>query len=414
MALLSRFSESLWSFVSPRKIQQRREKPFKAPSLFPTVPRLNKREGSPLAPTIDQKRARFDSPFDAKSEPSTDLYPFFPTYSVKRALSDLGELEGDTIIHDDEKFDEDNEATLIDLTGEEIGNPKIIKHEDNEYKDYEKDIDDPSYQREEYRRKGDKLLALGLSQEAVDVFIKIGMRGFESLMPLTWDPDFDSFPTNLFSRHDDHTFIKAVGNSEFRAMKALRDLVNLGARARDVLVSPIAQRTPEQVLRKGILRYMKWSLEDAGLNVAQGPDIPNLAVESGGKDVKGTVLEAGIMNKLSHLETRWHNALLVDIVDEDDRVIGNEYLCDPPTMYGIVLTHTVMAFVALVPGQEGLKQIATLDYGDARYDVWNALAAAIYIIHCRNRLMELREARRAEYGDSYGVVLPTKSRDLDA
>jgi len=121
MALLSRFSESLWSFVSPRKTQQRREKPFKAPSLSPTVPRLNKREGSPLAPTIDQKRARFDSPFDAKSEPSTDLYPFFPTYSVKRALSDLGELEGDTIIHDDEKFDEDNEATLIDLTGEEVG-----------------------------------------------------------------------------------------------------------------------------------------------------------------------------------------------------------------------------------------------------------------------------------------------------
>jgi len=139
-----------------------------------------------------------------------------------------------------------------------------------------------------------------------------------------------------------------------------------------------------------------------------------LVVESGDKNVKGAVLEAGIMDQLSRLETRWDDALLIDIVDEKDRLVDNEYLCDPPTMYGIVLTHTVMAFVALVPGQEGLKQIATLDYGDARYDVWNALAAAIYIIHCRNRLMELREVRRVEYGDNYGVVMRKKSEDPDA
>jgi len=414
MSLFSRFRESLWGFVSPRKTQQRREKPFKAPPPSSKIARLHKREGSPVVPTVDHKLARYDSPIDTQSEPLTDLDPISPTISGKRALSDVGELEGDTLIHGEEELEEDNEATLIDLTGEEISNPKIIKHEDNEYKDYEKDIDDPSYQLEGYRRKGDKLLALHLSQEAVDVFIKIGMRGFEPLMPLTWDPDFDSFPTNLFSRHDDRTYIKAVGNNEFRAMKALRDLVNLGARARDVLISPVARRTPEQVLRQGIQRYIKWSLEDAGLNITKGPDIPNLVVESGDKNVKGAVLEAGIMDQLSRLETRWDDALLIDIVDEKDRLVDNEYLCDPPTMYGIVLTHTVMAFVALVPGQEGLKQIATLDYGDARYDVWNALAAAIYIIHCRNRLMELREVRRVEYGDNYGVVMRKKSEDPDA
>ena len=55
-----------------------------------------------------------------------------------------------------------------------------------------------------------------------------------------------------------------------------------------------------------------------------------------------------------------------------------------------------MAFVSYVPVEKdnrvpGLRLIAMFDFGKEGFDVWNALAAAIFVVHCRNRMMELRE-----------------------
>lgn len=52
-----------------------------------------------------------------------------------------------------------------------------------------------------------------------------------------------------------------------------------------------------------------------------------------------------------------------------------------------------MAFVSYDPLAETpiLRTVAMFDFGQEGYDVWNSLAIAIFIIHCRNRLMELQE-----------------------
>jgi hypothetical protein len=36
--------------------------------------------------------------------------------------------------------------------------------------------------------------------------------------------------------------------------------------------------------------------------------------------------------------------------------------------------------------------VAIIDYGQGDYDVWNSLAVAILVIHCRNKMMELKGA----------------------
>lgn len=96
-----------------------------------------------------------------------------------------------------------------------------------------------------------------------------------------------------------------------------------------------------------------------------------------------------------------------------------------PTLYGIIISHTVVAIVAYDPNSTAtysslspssptfislphdpssasasvakstslippcLRTISFFDLGDGKYDVWNALALAIIIVHCRNALLDL-------------------------
>lgn len=84
----------------------------------------------------------------------------------------------------------------------------------------------------------------------------------------------------------------------------------------------------------------------------------------------------------------------VPIADE----IGEEFSHDLPTLYGIVIKHTVVAMVTYdvcVPGQE-VRSIAMFDFGKPDQDVWNGLAVAILVVICRNYLMDLAAEEEAE------------------
>lgn len=68
-----------------------------------------------------------------------------------------------------------------------------------------------------------------------------------------------------------------------------------------------------------------------------------------------------------------------------------------PTLYGVIASHTVMAFVSYVlptssSPKGSLRTVAIFDFGgDEGFDVWNSFAIAIFVIHCRNRMQELKE-----------------------
>ena len=64
-----------------------------------------------------------------------------------------------------------------------------------------------------------------------------------------------------------------------------------------------------------------------------------------------------------------------------------------PTLYGLIVSHTLIGLVAwdvVDAEQRGMRTMAMFDYGQGDYDVWNSLALAILVVHCRDVVIELK------------------------
>jgi hypothetical protein len=102
--------------------------------------------------------------------------------------------------------------------------------------------------------------------------------------------------------------------------------------------------------------------------------------------------EAKLLRKLDKLYNMWHDALRYQAQ------AGSKHSTVPevPTLYGVASSHTVVAFVSYAPPTEDnpasrLRLIASLDFGKEEADVWNSLAIAIFVVHCRNRMTQLKD-----------------------
>jgi hypothetical protein len=121
-------------------------------------------------------------------------------------------------------------------------------------------------------------------------------------------------------------------------------------------------------------------------------ELPLFKTVTWGKNVHSSIGEHEMLEKLSDLHNQWYDALgIEEAQDRMDTVVP-----EVPTLYGITASHTVMAFVSYAtPTKEKekpqLRLIAMFDFGKEGYDVWNSLAVAIFVTHCRNRMMQLRE-----------------------
>lgn len=128
-------------------------------------------------------------------------------------------------------------------------------------------------------------------------------------------------------------------------------------------------------------------------------DISLFDVVSCHKDVSPKVAEAKMLRKLDKRASQWHDAFRER--QFQDSVFGEENsLADSmdgpelPTLYGVVACHTIMAFVSydVHATKPLLRTVAMFDLGQEGYDVWNSLAIAIFVIHCRNRLIQLKDS----------------------
>ena len=54
------------------------------------------------------------------------------------------------------------------------------------------------------------------SQTEIGLFNKLNMRGFEPLLPKTWQMDFKTVPEGLFSLKDEAVFINSISGKDFR------------------------------------------------------------------------------------------------------------------------------------------------------------------------------------------------------
>ncbi|KAI4165509.1 MAG: hypothetical protein LQ342_000920 [Letrouitia transgressa] len=305
-------------------------------------------------------------------------------------------LEGDTLVTEGPPPSSPgfgNDTTLVDeITDVEAATPFFIKpeNEDTYYVPTEEDLE----------------IMENWSEAEVWLFHKINKRGFEPLLPEIWAREFRTLPKNLFSEDDSKVFIKTYKGNEYNgklsphplslslstntfgvtpASRALQSLFNLPGRVRDRVNRDLS---PEEPLRRELLAYHKWTLKDADL--AHTPHIPVVAIGTAAEHETVASVVGRVTDQLHELG-RQYNKLFYSHTDED----GVQHLKrELPTLYGIVITYTVVSFVtydAHFPGKQ-VQSMGTYDFSQTGGTVWLGLAVSIYLIKARNYLIELEEA----------------------
>lgn len=154
------------------------------------------------------------------------------------------------------------------------------------------------------------------------------------------------------------------------------------------------KRQPQYHVKRALAKYTAWAMKDGSVD-ALWPTLPLFETVTVGKNVSASVLESRTLDKLGDLHERWQRTLAAHATSTSFTSTSSTSL-EAPTLYGVSASHSIMAFVSYhAPSKEnripGLRLIAMFDFGKEGFDVWNALAASIFIIHCRNRMMELKE-----------------------
>jgi hypothetical protein len=184
---------------------------------------------------------------------------------------------------------------------------------------------------------------------------------------------------------------------------------------------------PEPRIAHYINQYIKWSLRDAGLDCLDY--IPCLVVEARKRHEKDpTGVYQRTEEKLRELaEQYWQHVNVAPVQSipstpkENHRVAFNKASFETPdvrikgeptsgaesqiatapstetvdhglpTLYGLIIAHTIVALVTLDTSVEGkeLRNIALIDYSKRDQDVWNGLAIAMVAIWARNQLKTL-------------------------
>ena len=197
-------------------------------------------------------------------------------------------------------------------------------------------------------------------------------------------------------------------------IKALSSLLQAGVRMRDRL--HIAQQNPAPILARLAKKYITWSIKDVGLNEKRITPLVAVMAAPHSEAIQKTVTR--MTSELQALAATWR-AVWADAQQEadgrnDTKVNGTsagikrkredtETLAldaqtsteEPlPTLYGIVIARTIMAFVTYDAALEdsNVRNLALFNWRDPGQDVWNILAVALMIVQARETLVWLNDA----------------------
>ena len=407
----SSLTNGLWGYVSPRETQQRRDKPFKAPAVPPTDGANRRRS---MSPTDRVNTWRDRSP---RNNPKSPFSPRTPSASVSAGrtgrdctppseylngstLMDLGE---DALVYNlkthggnEVKREEGKEissshgSTFDDTILEDTANDEAMGRPTEKYDELEalktKQAEIELEVRTTRALTNDRLRSKGWTQAEIDLYIQLELRGSLPLLPASWELDFDTLPVNLFIKDEKSAYIRALGgsgrisagSSDFRAQKALQNLIRLGAKIRDTIA--VNKKPAELAAKREVKKYMKWSLADAGLD--RMDDAEDLVIVEArlGKETPGAV-QTRMLERLNEL------------ADKHERLIGSGN--DLPALYGILFFHSTMAIICFDPntatgdGSKDIRTIGSFNFRKMDQDVWNSLAIAIVAMHAREQMQRV-------------------------
>lgn len=434
MAFLRRLSDSLWSYVSPRKTDNANLPTPKSEPVFkkPAIPvrrtpmeelvhharsmSPNERVGTwhPRSPSSQASSAV--STFKRR-HPDTDSPSAGPRRKKYRVEEEARiENDDDTVMDDAlSLFDEnDGGRTEYDLRDVNARRRSAGRHwrratlsatpEDDLSIHTTLVVDDdfaePPSRRiatlpEEHHMRDisdDELRAKGWDDDYITLVQRIALRGYEPLLPSYLKFDYRWLPSELFESSDDG-FIGSVHGRHFKASKALERLFQLGGHVRD-RIEYQGRVSPERQMRRQIRAFNAWAQHDAGID--QRTAIPILALKFQSADKDPSILINGATSKCRQLAAQYREALRVHRSVElspegSDRTLLSYPL---PTFYAIIGSGAKLALMAYDPKKgpdEVCAPIAFFDFNEVGYDVWNSLALGIAVCHARNVQMVIAE-----------------------
>ncbi|KAH0393480.1 hypothetical protein KCU89_g12368, partial [Aureobasidium melanogenum] len=192
-------------------------------------------------------------------------------------------------------------------------------------------------------------------------------------------------------------YINTLRNKDFRAKHAFDRLMQLGPKVRDKITVGLA---PEKLIVDEVQRYMAWADWDSN---NQFPTYPFIEIHTGTRDEDVNALQDALLLRLSNLHKHWlspsdhapqRSAPFIRPADDN--------LDQPPPLYGILVSHTLLGIVAFVPGAEEsdsigyLRTVGVFDFNVVGYDVWTSLALALLVTHVRDEGVRRGCSRRRD------------------
>lgn len=459
MAFLKRLSNSLWDMVSPQK-------PSPAAASLPTPPQSHiaiSKVPTKLAKATKERKASLEdigksaksmSPIERVQNwqtpdlhtgkrkrlhtPSSDStgrrvkQPRIEVEDMDYAPQTPTRIDQDGDAHMDEEYEEfDDRSSRLQtpsLRHARAGSPaslsEMVDDDDDDMSvDHSLVVDDEEYTNSPPRKisrpeelnmrhiSTEELRTQGWDDDYITLIQKIGMRGYEPVLPAYMKFEYRFLPDGLFDKHDD-AFISSHKQNHFRLSKELEKLIDLGGRVRDRKLMA-GNVEPEEEVRRTLNNFIKWAEKDASLDRKSA--IPILAQEYQPADTPGTYLISNAEEKCRRLAQRWKTALRVHKSVEfspGSRTSNNTTLSyELPTFYAIAASYTLVGLLAYRPDTDQCTPMAYFDFKDKDYDVWNSLALAIIVAHVRN--VQVRIAEETWIGVKQPEIAEMEEEDPD-
>lgn len=221
------------------------------------------------------------------------------------------------------------------------------------------------------------------------LYLELALRGCKPVMFHHWKNDFSTLPESLFCPSDaspseeKKLTLNIRTRSDFHAIKAMKDVLDLGGQVRDCSILPVH---PPNVISKAIVRYLRWAIDDAGLEITR-KTIPAhiLYAQKRGETTLDTV--TSLVKKLTTLAMRHRNL--------HDDLTGTCW----PTLVGYVICGPIATIMSLDsnpdspawsgPSDSRVKYMGQFDFTEPDQDVWNSLALALSVIHIRETMLKI-------------------------
>jgi hypothetical protein len=285
-------------------------------------------------------------------------------------------------------------------------------------------------------------------QSEAGLYAHLYLRGTEAVMPVAWQPDFKTYPLELFEYGTEEVpLIVDLSLTQFHALRALREIVGLGQKVRDLVQG--GQKTPkiQKTIQKSIQAYITWALSDADLYPTPATVPVHCIMQRQPKQDTANAISSlackmhALLKKhkqpfpddcapyqpLSPLSLKRHTKSASPDLPICPRFEGNPQIQDdsqghhPPVIIGLLIVGmTVTIFtlnaknakeaLARQDATIGIHMLGRFNFKEGRYDVWNGLAIALTACHLRHALrapaspVGASPGLRYNHGDVAGYV----------